>query len=102
MSYRILITSRALNDLREIRDYIAKNSPDNAARFLQRTLEKFDLIEESPESHPKAPEDAIVPYTLRQYVMKPYRILYRVDGKSVQILHVRHGARQSAKPEDLT
>ena len=91
MSHRLLITDRALSDLREIRDYIARQSPDNAAAFLEKILAKFDLIESAPNSYSTAPEDDLVPYTLRQYVMKPYRILYRVEGKTVQILHVRHG-----------
>lgn len=33
MSYRLVITHRALTDLRGIRDYIAKRSPLNAAKF---------------------------------------------------------------------
>jgi len=35
MRYRLHITERALSDLREIRDYIARDSVDNAARFLR-------------------------------------------------------------------
>jgi toxin ParE1/3/4 len=101
MSYRVLITDRALEDLREIRDYIAKRSPDNAADFLGKILGSFDVIESSPGSYGKAREDELVPYTLHQYIVKPYRILYRVEGKAVHILHVRHGARKPATPEDL-
>jgi toxin ParE1/3/4 len=101
MSYRVLITDRALSDLREIRDYIAKRSPLNAARFLERLLSEFDVIADSPESFGKAPEDELVPYTLHQFIVKPYRILYRVSGKRVEILHVRHGARLPAEPDEL-
>ena len=102
MSYRIIITDRALSDLREIRDYIAKRSPENAARFLSKLVTRLDQIERSPESFAEAPEDPLVPYTLRQYVVKPYRILYRVEGRIVQILHVRHGARRPARPDEIT
>lgn len=102
MSYRLLITDRALSDLAEIRDYIAKRSPANATRFLERLLAKLDVIEASPQGFAKAREDQLVPYTLRQFVVKPYRILYRVVGNRVEILHVRHGARLPAKPEDLS
>ena len=101
MSYRLLITERALADLRDIRDYIARRSPANAARFLERLLVEFDVIEQSPEGFAKAPEDALVPYTLHQYVVKPYRVLYRVVGKRVEILHVRHGARSQATSDEL-
>ena len=102
MSFRVVITDRALADLRDIRDYIAKHSPTNAAKFLERLLSEFDVIEATPEAFASAPEDALVPYTLRQFIVKPYRILYRVQGKRVEILHVRHGSRLPAQPEDLT
>ena len=102
MSYRVLITPRALADLREIRDYIARRSPANAAKFLQRLLREIDRLEEIPESFALAPEDKFVPYPLRQVVVRPYRILYRVSGRAVEILHVRHGARKRARPEELT
>ena len=101
MTHRIVITDRALRDLRDIRDYIAKRSPENAARFLEKLLASFDKLEESPERFAVAPENDLVPYTLRQYVLKPYRILYRVEGRAVLILHVRHGARRGANPDEL-
>jgi toxin ParE1/3/4 len=101
VSRRVVITDRALSDLRHIRDYIARHSPLNAARFLERVLAELDVIEASPESFAKAPEDELVSYTLRQFVVKPYRVLYRVAGGRVEILHVRHGARLPAKPTDL-
>ena len=101
MTNRIVITDRALADLRAIRDYIARRSPENAARFLEKLLNSFDKLEESPERWATAPENDLVAYTLRQYVVKPYRILYRVEGQMVQILHVRHGARRRASPDEL-
>ena len=101
MSYRVVITARALQDLQGIRDYIAKRSPENAARFLEKLLASFDSIEASPQAFGRAIEDELVPYTLHQYVVKPYRVLYRVEGRAVQILHVRHGARGRASREEL-
>ena len=101
MTHRVVITDRALSDLREIRDYIARRSPDNAARFLQKLLTSFDKLEDAPDRFGVAPENELVPYTLRQYVLKPYRVLYRVENQVVQVLHVRHGARRRAGPRDL-
>jgi plasmid stabilization system protein ParE len=101
MNYRVIITSRALADLTAIRDYIAKQSPANSAKFLQKVLAQFDVLEFSPESFATAPEDDSVPYTLRQVIVKPYRILYAVNGSRVEILHIRHGARLPASPDEL-
>jgi plasmid stabilization system protein ParE len=33
--------------------------------------------------------------------VKPYRILFTVSNHRVEIMHVRHGARLPAQPEDL-
>ncbi len=102
MTHRIVITDRALANLREIRDYIARRSPESAARFLEKLLASFDRLEDSPARFALAPENELVPYELRQYLLKPYRILYRVDGRTAQILHIRHGARRRAGADELT
>jgi len=101
MKFRIVITDRALTDLRGIRDYIAANSPHNAAKFLEKLLSQLALLETHPDAFATAREDPLVPYTLRQLVIKPYRILYRVEGKQVLILHIRHAAERNAAREEL-
>jgi len=101
MSFRTVITPRALGDLRQIRDYIALRSPENAAKFLNKLLAELDKLERQPRAFARAPEDELVPYDLHQYVIRPYRILYRIRGKVVEILHVRHGARRRATRSDL-
>ena len=101
MSYRVIITARALADLTEIRDYIAKRSQANAAKFLEKILAEFDSLETSPESFATAPENDSVPYVLRQMIVKPYRILYTVTGTRVEVMHIRHGARLPAQPDEL-
>ena len=60
-------------------------------------------LEEQPNRCPKTPENA----TLRHlfYGNKPhiYRVIYRVTGKpkQVEVLHIRHGARQSFKRSEV-
>ena len=45
MKFRTIITPRALQDLRDIRDYIARRNPGNAAKLLEKLLAAFDVIE---------------------------------------------------------
>jgi len=92
MKHRLFITERALSDLRDIRDYIARDSPENAAKFLESLLDALDPLEEFPQGCSLALENDLVPYELRQLIHRPYRILYRVVGTNVEILHVRHAA----------
>lgn len=101
MEFRLVITDRALDDLRSIRDFIARDSVDRAAEFLERLLQSLDALEQFPRGFPLAIENDLVPYELRQWVFGQYRVLYRVVGKKVEILHVRHGARLPATGEEL-
>ena len=46
----------AIDDLRAIRDYIAKDSRFCAARFVDRLLEATDVLTEFPEMGRRVPE----------------------------------------------
>lgn len=70
-------------------------------RFLNKLLSALDIIEKSPAGFGRAVENELVPFELHEYVVRPYRILYRVEGDRVQILHVRHGASRAARPHHL-
>jgi plasmid stabilization system protein ParE len=67
---------------------------------LERAL--FTL-EENPTRSPVTPENPQCRHLL--YGKKPnvYRVIYRVleQGKDVEILHIRHDARQPFMPRDL-
>jgi plasmid stabilization system protein ParE len=87
--------------LRGIRDYIAADSADQAASFLAKLLDRLDDLERFPGACPLALENDLVSYDLRQLIHGNYRVLYRVVGKSVEILHVRHAARLLATQDEL-
>jgi toxin ParE1/3/4 len=103
MAYLVKIMPRAERDLAGV--YAALNAEQSDAAFrwfggLERAL--FTL-EETPTRCPVTPEDAHLRHLL--YGNKPhiYRVIYRVveKHKKVDILHIRHGARQAFNPDDL-
>ena len=63
----------------------------------------FFTLEENPARCPITPENPQYRHLL--YGKKPnvYRVIYRVleQEKNVEILHIRHGARQAFQPGDL-
>jgi plasmid stabilization system protein ParE len=88
---------RALQDLRDIRSYIATHASPAAADRVRRHLRaRADRLRASPFIGVASsnPEIRILPPT--RY---PYRIYYTVQGDDVVILHVRHTAR--AAPDDF-
>ena len=89
---------RALEDLRDIRRYIAqRGSPAAADRVRQHLRTRIERLITRPSIGvlTSNPEIRILPPT--RY---PYRIYYTIQGDDVVILHIRHSAR--SEPDDLS
>ena len=77
-------------DLREIRDYIAKESRESALRLIVRFVGAFRLLANHPElGHVR--EDLPVP-SLRFWPVGPYLVIYLAE-KPIEVVAVVHGAR---------
>jgi plasmid stabilization system protein ParE len=78
-------------DLREIRDHIARDSPDSARRMMIRFVDAFRLLAGRPElGHVR--EDLLGP-EIRFWPVGAYLILYMARRTPIEILAVVHGAR---------
>ena len=95
MPFKVFLTHDAARDLEELFDYISHHdSLGNAERVLERITETFASLSESPErgSYP----NELLALGIRSYrevFFKPYRIIYRVSGKSVYVLLIVDGRR---------
>ena len=104
MAYVVRIAARAERDLVSLYEEI--NAPDSAAaRRWYRGLKQAILsLAERPNRCPVTPENKRLRHLL--YGEKPhlYRVIYRVDSRrrQVDVLHIRHGARQKFRTSDLT
>jgi toxin ParE1/3/4 len=95
MSFEVRWTTAAEADLEEIIDWIAQN--DSAAR-AEHVLERIESVVEALKRYPERgghpPE--LLQVGLRDYretFFKPYRIVYRVQGRQVFIYLVADGRR---------
>ncbi len=69
-------------------------------------LAAIDALETFPEACPKAPENEHFEEEIRQRIYKrrgrsTYRLLFTIQGRTLHLLHVRHGARRALGEEPI-
>jgi toxin ParE1/3/4 len=88
---RLIWAESALDDLDDVAEYIALDNPAAAWSLVERVLRRVDQLARFPKSGKRSAELLRTPY--REVVVAPCRIFYRVDGKTVFILHVMRSDR---------
>ena len=88
---RVRWLKRALKNLDDEAEYIARDNPQAAARIVERIATSVDRL----VAHPASGRPGRVPGT-RELVISgtPYVVPYRVRDETVQILRVFHAARK--------
>ena len=82
---------RALRNLDEEAQNIARDDPEAAARIVEHIATSVDRL----ATYPALGRSGRVPGTRELVVsVTPYLIPYRVRGETVEILRVFHGARK--------
>ncbi len=81
----------ARNDLKQIHDYIAKDSKYYARRVIQDIVEKTGTLTEFPEIGRVVPE--ISDQNIRELVVYSYRLVYEISAGEIEILAIIHGRR---------
>jgi len=96
-TYEIIWAVVAENDLKEIIEYIATDSPANALKILKRIKQKASSLYSLPERGrivPELQDQGILLY--RELIIHPWRIIYRISEMKVYVLSVLD-ARQNVE-----
>lgn len=88
----VIWTEAALQELNEIAEYIALDSPAAASRLVADVLDTVDRLRDFPASGRIPPELPNSVY--REVVVPPCRVFYREDAKRVFVLHLMREERQ--------
>ena len=84
----------AVRDLEELVSDIAADSDSDANRVLNRLEKRAAALESNPGRGRVVPELAHFGMrSWRELVMRPYRIVYRIEGDTVTVLAVLDGRR---------
>ena len=94
---KVVWTEKALRDLDEIAEWIAQDNPAAAVRFAAELLARGNSLNRLSKRGRIVSDfgDA----ETRELLHRDYRIVYRIENKTVEILTVFHGAKE---PEDET
>jgi toxin ParE1/3/4 len=87
---RVRYTPAALAHLTEIGDYIAKDNPEAAKRFIQAIRSTVEQLRENPNmgsrGHLEGTREIVIPRL-------PYYAAYRVTETAIEVFAVIHTAR---------
>lgn len=88
---RVIWTREAVEDVEAIKAYVARDSIRYASLLAERIVAAVGRLESYPESGRVVPE--VGDASLREIIHGAYRIVYRIQAESVQVVTVHHAAR---------
>jgi len=97
VDYRLLYTQKALNDLAELIGHIAEDDGQAASLCGNSLLDHIDLLTRFPRMGAVIRKRRKV----RKLLHSPVLVYYLVheDMQTIEVLHLRHGARKPPKSE---
>jgi toxin ParE1/3/4 len=95
VDYKIIIAPRAISDLRDIVLYISPDRPEADRKLGYTLIEKTKALAAFPRTGGVVRESA--DDNIRQLVLPPYRIIYRIDdaARVVGVARYWHGAQSN-------
>ncbi len=105
MTYTVIVTQKAKDDLRHYYTVAAKHAPETAARWLKRFEDSLQTLSTNPTRCPLAAENDLVDPPIYQFFFGKragrYRVLFTIEPGRVLVLHIRRGAMDKAAEADL-
>ena len=93
-TYDIVWAETAKNDLCGIIEYIARDGPSQAQKIFNKIKRAASSLLHSPNRGriiPELQEQGVLQY--RELIISPWRVMYRISGKSVFVLSVLDSRR---------
>ncbi|MEA5508250.1 type II toxin-antitoxin system RelE/ParE family toxin [Crocosphaera sp. UHCC 0190] len=91
MAYRVIWSSKAVEDVEAIATYIARDSPSYAAAVVRQILDTTSQLEEFPLAGEIISEGDNL--TIRDQLAYTYRVIYQVHEQKVTVLAIIHTKR---------
>jgi plasmid stabilization system protein ParE len=97
MAFQVIFRARAEADIAAAVTWLARNNAAAAARWRTGLFRIVENLETNPDRYPVADESADLGLDLRELLYGRqrgvYRILFTIEGQTVNVLRVRHAAQ---------
>ena len=93
MARRVVWTEPAWDDLESIAEYIARDSAAYAAGVVAELKEAAQSLARFADRGQIVPE--FRDESIRELLVRPYRLVYRISQEHLTVLTVVHGSRRS-------
>ena len=94
MEYTVNLTTRAERDLANLYEQINAGHSDAALKWYLGLKKEILSLGTLPFRCPVTPENATLRHLLYGHGRNTYRVIYRITGRQVDVLHIRQGARR--------
>lgn len=102
MAYRVELSPQAEQEIEQAYLWILNQSPASAHRWYNGLIDALNSLKTMPQRRPLAPEHDAFDDEIRQLLygrrQHRYRALFTVHGRTIRVLHVRHGAMRHLSP----
>jgi plasmid stabilization system protein ParE len=103
MAYAVNVAARAERDPTLLLDAINAEQSQASLKWYRGLKEAILSLEKQPNRCPQTPENAKLRHLLYGHKPHIYRVIFRVteNSRQVDVLHIRHGARQQFKRSEI-
>jgi len=91
MDYRVVWSPKALDDVEAIGLYISSDSPSYASAVVKKVLDSARILARFPFAGRIVPE--FEDESIREKFVYSYRVIYRIQRRTVTVAAVIHGRR---------
>jgi plasmid stabilization system protein ParE len=99
MTFRVHVSVEVYDQLVAIHDYIAADSPQNAAIVVDELLKAFDALSDIRLRHRRVGTSRSTSFPVHKQIVLSYNVYYLVDESEavVRVLDVRHHAQRQPR-----
>jgi addiction module RelE/StbE family toxin len=88
---KVFWSEPSISDLKNIKDYIAKDSPYYATIFIEKIISAVEKLDAFPLVGRVVPE--CNDKCIREVIYQHYRIIYKINHKDIIVLTIVYGGR---------